>query len=95
MGKKYLICLSKLTAFAVDTLSSLFTKRQNFRVVQIKSINFSAHKLNVAKMMFSPCNRVENIVRKEENAGHQHFLLFPQCFQKVSSTGSLKVGIVW
>ena len=25
--------------------------------------------------------RVENIVRKGENAGHQHFLLFPQCFQ--------------
>ena len=22
----------------------------------------------------------ENIVRKEENAGNQHFLLFPQCF---------------
>ena len=25
--------------------------------------------------------RVENIVQKGENAGHQHFLLFPQCFQ--------------
>ena len=25
--------------------------------------------------------RVENIVRKGENAGHQHFLLFPQCLQ--------------
>ena len=23
---------------------------------------------------------VENIVRKGENAGYQHFLLFPQCF---------------
>ena len=23
----------------------------------------------------------ENIVGKEENAGNQHFLLFPQCFQ--------------
>ena len=22
----------------------------------------------------------ENIVGKEENAGYQHFLLFPQCF---------------
>ena len=27
-------------------------------------------------------NRVENIVGKGENAGYQHFLLFPQCFQK-------------
>ena len=26
--------------------------------------------------------RVENIVGKEENAGYQHFLLLPQCFQK-------------
>ena len=23
----------------------------------------------------------ENTVEKEENAGNQHFLLFPQCFQ--------------
>ena len=28
--------------------------------------------------------RVENIVEKGENAGNQHFLLFPQCFQNVS-----------
>ena len=39
--------------------------------------------------------RVENIVEKGENAGYQHFLLFPLCFQKASHTGSLKVGIVW
>ena len=38
---------------------------------------------------------VKNIVGKQENAGYQHFLLFSQCFQKVSSPGSLKVGIVW
>ena len=30
---------------------------------------------------------VENIMRKGENAGHQHFLLFPQCSQKVSTPG--------
>ena len=39
--------------------------------------------------------RVENIVEKGENAGNQHFLLFPQCFQKASFSGSLRVGIVW
>ena len=38
--------------------------------------------------------RVENIVGKGENAGYKHFLLFPQCFQKASCTGSFKVGIV-
>ena len=31
--------------------------------------------------------RVEIIVGKEENAGYQHFLLFPQCFQKASFLG--------
>ena len=38
---------------------------------------------------------IENIVGKGENAGFQHFLLFIQCFQKVSLPGSLKVRIVW
>ena len=36
--------------------------------------------------------RVENIVGKGENAGYQHFLLFPQCFQKLSFPELLKVG---
>ena len=48
-----------------------------------------------AKMMISFYDRVENIVRKGENAGYQHFLLFSQCFQKAFSTSSLKAGIVW
>ena len=38
---------------------------------------------------------VENNVGKGENAANQHFLIFPQCFQKLSYTGSLKVGNVW
>ena len=37
----------------------------------------------------------ENIVGKGENAFYQHFLFIPQCFQKASFSGSLKVGIVW
>ena len=40
------------------------------------------------------CDRLENIVRKRSNAGCQHFLLFPQCFQKVSCTEYLEVVIV-
>ena len=39
----------------------------------------------VTKEMKFVLGREENIVRKE-NAGNQHFLLFPQCFQKVSFT---------
>ena len=37
-------------------------------------------KIDVTEMMMSLSDRVENIVGKEENAGYQHFLLFPQCF---------------
>ena len=51
--------------------------------------------VNVTTKIISVFHRVENIVGKGENAGYQHFLLFPQCFQKVSLSGSLKVGIVW
>ena len=51
-------------------------------------------KINVAQMMISVFDRVENIVGKGENAGYQHFLLFPQCFQKPSGSGLLKVGIM-
>ena len=32
----------------------------------------------MAKFIF---DRVENIAGKGENAGYQHFLLFPECFQ--------------
>ena len=38
---------------------------------------------------------MENILGKGENAGYQHFLLIPKCFQKPPFSGLLKVGIVW
>ena len=38
---------------------------------------------NVAKMMISVFDAVENIMGKGENAGYQHFLLFTWCFQKL------------
>ena len=37
---------------------------------------------------------VENMLEKGEITGYQHFLLFPQCFQKLSLADSLKMGIV-
>ena len=42
-------------------------------------------------MMISLSDRVENVVGKGENAGYQHFLLFPQSFQKPE----LNARIVW
>ena len=53
---------------------------------------FSEDKRNLTKKMEFASVRIENIVGKEENAGYQHFLLFPQCFQKAPFSGSLKVG---
>ena len=46
---------------------------------------FADDKLNVATIMISLFDRVENTVGKGENAGYQHFLLFLQCFPKPSS----------
>ena len=51
--------------------------------------------LIVSQMMICVTDWIENIVGKGENAGYQHFLLFPRCFQKASFPGLLKVRIVW
>ena len=50
--------------------------------------------MNVNKILKFVQGMVVNIVGKGENAGHQHFLLVPQCFQKACSSGLLKVGMV-
>ena len=46
-------------------------------------------------MIISFFDRVENTVGKGENAGYQHFLLFPQCFEKASFPDTSKDAIVW
>ena len=51
--------------------------------------------LNAVQIMMCVSNRGENIMGKGENAGYQHFLLIPQCFQKASLSGLLKIRIVW
>ena len=61
---------------------------QNWKHLQTTNINF-------AEMMISVCDMVENIVWNGENASYKHFLLFLQCFQKLTSLGSLKLWIVW
>ena len=44
-------------------------------------------KINVNEKLKFVLGRVENIVRKGENAGYQHILLFPQCLQRLPSPG--------
>ena len=55
---------------------------------------FADDKIESAKVVTFVFDRVENIVGKEENAGFQYFLLFPQYVQKDFFSRSLKVGIV-
>ena len=45
-----------------------------------KMKDFADDKMNVTQKLNFVLGRVENIVGKGENAGNQHFLLFPQCF---------------
>ena len=47
---------------------------------------FADDNLNVYQKLRFALRRVEKIVGKGENAGYQHFLLFPQCFQDASYT---------
>ena len=59
---------------------------------------FADNRISMKQKLKFDMEKVENIVGKVENAGYQsnqHFLLFPQCFQKASFSGSFKVGIVW
>ena len=44
--------------------------------------------------MISVLDRIGNIVGKGENEGHQHFLLFSQCFLKLSLLRSQKLTVI-
>ena len=61
---------------------------------EAKSKEFADDKLN-NKNDILVFDRVENIVGKGKNDGYQHFLLFPQCFQKACFPGASKGVIVW
>ena len=51
---------------------------------------FADDKISVHKKLKFGLEKVENILGIGENAVHQHFHLFPQCFQKASFSRSLK-----
>ena len=47
------------------------------KILDVTKLEASADdKLSIAKMMISLCDTVEKTVRKGENAGYRHFLLF-------------------
>ena len=69
--------------------SSPFPNDKILEMTKLKA--FTDDKLNIAKMIISLFDRVENTVGKGVNAGYQHFLLSPQCFPKPCSYRLLKV----
>ena len=82
----------KVLRYTENSLNSI----PNNKILDLTKLKaFADDKFNVTKLTIFLFDRVENIVGKGKNAGYKHFLLFPQCFQKPSSPGSLKVGIVW
>ena len=61
---------------------------------QSKFKAFADNNLNVTLNLLLLFDRLENKEGKGENAGNQHFLLFPLYFQNASLFGPLKVGIM-
>ena len=74
-------------------LTNFLSNDKLFDLSNLKA--FGEDKINVTQKLKLDSGRIENIVGNGENVGHRHFLLFPQCFQKASSQGSLKLRIVW
>ena len=90
--------LMSAMAFNLDkNMISLFVNfLTNDKILDVTKFKaFADDKINVVQMMISVFDRVENIVGKGANTVHKHFLLLPQCFQKPSFLGLLKVGILW
>ena len=95
---QYILQVEKIYGLVVNSL----TNDKTSALTKLKT--FADDEFHVVKMMISVFDKIENvgkaenvlnIVGKGENAGNQHFLLFPQCFQKASYTGLLEVMIVW
>ena len=87
--------LSELQYLISIFYSSTFNSLLNNRILDWSTFKaFADDNSNLNQKLKFALGRVENIVGKGENAGYQHFLLFSQCFQKATSLGSLRVGIV-
>ena len=104
------LCWLSLVNTFCRSLNPLFTEYDSFVYLAFTILNsvpngkilewfrlkaFADYKIKVLEIMTFVFDRIENNVGKGENGGYQHFLLFPQCFQKAFYSRSLKIGIVW
>ena len=76
---------------SVISIPIMFNSLPNSKILDLSKLKeFADNNFRVAQMMLFSSDRVENTVGKGENAGHQHFLLFLQCFQKAFFLGIVK-----
>ena len=74
-------------------MRNLINSLPNDRIVDFLKLKaFADNKITATQKLKFALGRVQNIVGKGENAGYQHFHLFPQCFQKATL---LNVRTVW
>ena len=93
---QYAVTRSSVLLRRCDSSNHRLNSLQNDTILdRLKLKEFADGTINVTAILKYGLLKVENIEGKGENAGKQHFLLFPQCFQKASFSGSLKVVIVW
>ena len=65
-------------------LKSCVDSLQNNKILDYSKFKaFAGDKIIMTQKLKFVLERVEDIVGKGENAGYQHFLLFPQCFQNL------------
>ena len=60
----------------------LFNSLPNDKILEMSKLKaFTNDKIKMTQKLKLKIGMVEHIVGKGENAGYQHFLLIPQCFQ--------------
>ena len=73
------VTISKTNFIIDETFNSL----SNDKILDLSKLKaFADENLDVNEKLKFALERVENIVGKGENAGYQHFLLFPTMFSK-------------
>ena len=65
----------EIKGYQITCLKS-FPDKKCLDLIKFKA--FAVDNLNLAKTTISVCDRTENNVGNGENAGYQHFLLFPE-----------------
>ena len=92
----YACTLSLTISLATLETEKYFNSLPNNKILDWSKLKaFAEDKIYVNEKLKFGLGTVEKIEVKGENAGYQHFLLFPQCFQKASFSRLLKAGIVW